>query len=181
MPSTGGMPSPALHVLRPLEPPDRDALAALFDRLSPTSRYRRFMGPKKVLSARELTYLTEIDHVTHEAIVAVDPGTGELAGVARYALAADGTPDFAIEVDDAWHGHGLGTRLTAALLARAVANGHTRMTASTLWENDPARCLLTKAGFRPTGVSHGVLDLELMLRSSAPAVGGSVGECSSAS
>jgi hypothetical protein len=41
--------------IRPLEPDDRDELAAGFERLSPESRYRRFFGPMKQLSARDST------------------------------------------------------------------------------------------------------------------------------
>ena len=71
---------------RPIKPADRDALADGFARLSAKSRYRRFLGPKPTLSARELTYLTEVDHVTHEAVVAFDEADGRMVGVARYAV-----------------------------------------------------------------------------------------------
>src|SRR3954463_16661527 len=107
------MSSPTVS-LRPIVPSDRVALAALFDRLSPESRYRRFLGPKKVLLPRELSYLTEVDHVTHSAVVAFDAASGELVGVARYAVGRDGVPDFAVAVDDAWHGQGLGSALSRA-------------------------------------------------------------------
>ena len=47
-------------------------MAALFVRLSPESRYRRFLTPKRELTPRELSYLTDIDHVHHEAFAAID-------------------------------------------------------------------------------------------------------------
>ena len=62
--------------LRPLGCADRDRLAALFARLSPESRYRRFLSPKPALTARELVYLTDIDRFRHEAVAAVDPRDG---------------------------------------------------------------------------------------------------------
>jgi RimJ/RimL family protein N-acetyltransferase len=173
------MSSPTVS-LRPIVPSDRAALAALFDRLSPESRYRRFLGPKKVLLARELSYLTEVDHLTHSAVVAVDAASGELVGVARYAVGRDGVPDFAVAVDDAWHGQGLGSALSRVVIARAVENGYARMTASTLWDNDPARTLLARLGFQPEGVSRGVMELGLEL-SSAQVNRGSVGRWSSVS
>jgi RimJ/RimL family protein N-acetyltransferase len=173
------MSSPTVS-LRPIAPSDRAALAALFDRLSPESRYRRFMGLKKVLLPRELTYLTEVDHVGHEAIVAIDAASGELVGVARYALDRAGVPDFAVAVDDAWHGRGLGTALSRAVIERAVDNGFERMTASTLWDNDPARRLLARLGFAPESVSAGVAEHGLQL-SSAQLNRGSVGQWSSVS
>ncbi len=57
-------------VIRPIEPDDRDALAAGFERLSPESRYRRFFGPMQHLSESYLDYLTQVDHHDHEALVA---------------------------------------------------------------------------------------------------------------
>ena len=75
--------APELTV-RPIRPTDKDALLDLFERLSPRSRLRRFLAPKPSLSRRELAYFTEVDHRTHEALVAVD-GDGVLHGVARYA------------------------------------------------------------------------------------------------
>ena len=110
--------------VRPLGPADRDAYAASFARLSEESRRRRFLGPKPKLSARELTYLTEVDQVSHVALVARD-GRGRIVAEARYA---GGSPeqriaDLAITVDDAWQGRGVGTRLAALLVRAARENG----------------------------------------------------------
>src|SRR5512135_136492 len=70
--------------LRQVGADDRAGMAALFDRLSPESRYRRFLSPKRELTPRELTYFTDIDHLNHEAIAAVDLRDGSIVGVARY-------------------------------------------------------------------------------------------------
>ena len=48
--------------------------------MSDRTRRQRFLGPKPRLSARELDYLTDVDHVTHEALVAIDETTGEIVG-----------------------------------------------------------------------------------------------------
>ena len=66
--------------LRPIAPEDKQVLAASFDRLSEESRYRRFLTSKDKLSAAELDYLVDVDHKNHEAIVAIDPVSGEGAG-----------------------------------------------------------------------------------------------------
>jgi RimJ/RimL family protein N-acetyltransferase len=155
----GGTP---LH-LRPLASDDRERLAAAFAALSERTRYLRFLGPKPSLSARELTYLTEIDHRTHEALVAVDPADGRLVAVARYAPVPDepGTADFAVVVADEWQGRGVGLRVSGELLRRAAANGVRRLTASTLDENRVARGLLRRLGFRTVGFGGSVVDLEL--------------------
>src|SRR5437868_14272026 len=70
---------------RPLESTDRERLAAAFARLSPQSRYQRFLTPKPKLLAGELDGLTQLDHVTRDAVVAVGRGTDRLLGVVRFA------------------------------------------------------------------------------------------------
>src|SRR5437868_5145031 len=88
--------------VRPLGGGDRNGLAALFTRLSPRSRYRRFLSPKPELALRELVYLTEIDHVLHEALAATDVRDGSIVGVARYVhvVGRAGVAEFAAEVAD---------------------------------------------------------------------------------
>ena len=154
----------ALYV-RPLEPSDRAGLAALFTRLSPESRRRRFLGPKPGLSARELTYLTAVDHRSYEAMVAVDCRDGSIAGVARYAAISDrpGAADAALAVADERQRQGIGTALAGRLIHRARANGFEVLTATTLWDNRPARALLRRLGFRPCTSQGNVIELELAL------------------
>ena len=76
--------------VRPIDPADRDPLAEAFARLSDQSRHRRFLAPKPRLTTRELEYLTDVDHVTHEALVAIDENTGQIVGVGRYATGTGG-------------------------------------------------------------------------------------------
>ena len=150
---------------RAIEPADRDALADGFARLSARSRYRRFLGPKHTLTARELTYLTEVDHVTHEAVVAFDEAGDRMVGVARYAAwpGSDDTADLAVTVADDWHRRGLGSALTASVVGCARANGIRRLTGTILWENAAAAALLRRLGFRPVGSSDGALEFSLDL------------------
>jgi GNAT superfamily N-acetyltransferase len=101
--------------VRPVEPTDADALAEAFERLSPDSRYRRFMSATPRLSSRTLAYLVDVDHVDHEALVALDAETEEGVGIARYIRLAE-TPDtaeVAVTVADDWHRRGVGTVLVA--------------------------------------------------------------------
>ena len=135
---------------RPLSSDDRNRLAGLFARLTFESRRRRFLSPKPALTPRELAFLTDIDHVAHEAIAAVDQHDGSIVGVARYVRVANraGAADVAVEVVDEMQDMGVGTALVARLLDRARANGITLLTATTLWENRPARALMRRAGFQ---------------------------------
>jgi RimJ/RimL family protein N-acetyltransferase len=154
----------ALIHVRPIDWRDRDAFSAWFGRLSDDSRRRRFLGPKPRLSGRELTYLTEVDHVNHTALVAVDDG-GQLIGEARYATSQPGDriADFAVTVADEWQGRGVGTRLAARVIEAARANGMTRLTAMTLWDNTAAIALLHRLGFLRAGYDGDALEYELAL------------------
>ena len=136
--------------LRPVRPEDRFALAGLFARLSPTSRYRRFMSIKDELTSRELDWLTAVDHVRHEAIVAMDVRDESMVGVCRYVLdkGRPGVAEFAIAVVDDWHRMGVGTALGEQIVQRARDNGMTMMSAVTLPWNPPVHALLRHLGFR---------------------------------
>lgn len=144
---------------------DREGLAAMFARLGPESRHRRYLSPKRELTARELTYLTAIDHVRHEAFAAVRCRDGAIVGVARYAdyAAAPGVADLAVEVIDELQNMGIGTVLARRVVRSARANGFARLTATTLWENRPARALLRRLGFRARASQGGEIELELPL------------------
>lgn len=156
--------APPLRI-RPLEPGDRDGLADFFAHLSPDARHRRFLGPKPVLTAAELRILTDVDHRARGAVIAVDDAIGAIIGEARYATwpGRDHVADVAVVVRDDRQGRRIGTALVAAAIGGARANGLERLTASTFWENAPARALLRRAGFRPVGSAGGVLELELAL------------------
>jgi RimJ/RimL family protein N-acetyltransferase len=152
----------ALVHVRPIDSRDRDAFSAWFGRLSDESRRRRFLGPKPRLSSRELTYLTEVDQVNHTALVAVD-ADGRLIGEARYAVEHDRIADMAVTVADEWQGRGIGSRLAARLIEAARANGMTRLTAITLWDNAAATALLHRLGFLRTGYDGDAVEYELAL------------------
>ena len=80
--------------IRPIERQDRDRLRRLFMRLTPESRYRRYLSPKPALSERELDHLLDVDHVHHEALAAVDETNGSFVAAARYVQLPD-QPDVA--------------------------------------------------------------------------------------
>jgi GNAT superfamily N-acetyltransferase len=151
-------------LIRPVETADRDALAAAFARLSPESRFQRFLAPKPKLTARDLGYLTEVDHVTHEALAALD-AQGRMVAVARYAAwpSCRDVAEIAVTVIDACQGRGIGSALAARVIERARANGFAHLTGSTYFDNLPARVLLARFGFRYVGVDGGVATFRLDL------------------
>jgi RimJ/RimL family protein N-acetyltransferase len=148
---------------RPIDPGDQDALAAMFAGLTPESRHRRFLTARHGLSSAELAYFTDIDHIKHEAIVAIDRDDGSIVGEARYAHNPAGVADFAIVVADRLQHMRLGTALANRTVERARHNGLARLTATTLWENRPARALLWRLGFRARASAGHEIELELML------------------
>jgi RimJ/RimL family protein N-acetyltransferase len=107
--------------IRPITPADGPALRRGFERLSPNSRYRRFLAPQTHLSDREVRYLVDVDGHDHVALVAADPDDGALIGVARFVRLRDDreAAEAAIAVVDDWQGRGLGTKLLEALVERA--------------------------------------------------------------
>jgi len=139
--------------IRPIEPDDKDALAQGFDRLSERSRYRRFLSPRGPLTEAELSYLTEVDHRDHEALVAVEPESGEGVGVARFVRSPEDrhVAELAVAVADDWQGHGVGSLLVAELAKRAREEGIACFTALALAENDAMLGLLEDLGEVRTG------------------------------
>jgi RimJ/RimL family protein N-acetyltransferase len=153
-------------LIRPIEPSDKTLLLDGLHRLSPESRYRRFLSPVDELGARQLRYLTEVDHHAHEALVALDPKTGAIVGVARFVcLPADPTvAELGIAVVDDWQGRGLGTELLDELAARAREEGVRRFSAFVLQSNKPMFGLLRDLGDaqvvdRDQGVVELLMDL----------------------
>src|SRR4051794_17622000 len=156
-------------VVRPISPADRASLAEAYARMSRESLYRRFMGAKSGLTNRELTYFTEIDHVTHEALIAIDPCTGAVVAEARYAGSVEDpwSGDVAVIVADDWHGRGLGKALLQRLIGAARDAGIVRLRGTMLAMNEPARGLVRSVGFKPRGTRAGASEFELPL---APAL-----------
>jgi RimJ/RimL family protein N-acetyltransferase len=133
-------------LIRPIAPEDRELLRSGFEQLSERSRYMRFQGPMATLSDHQLSYLTEVDHHDHEALLALDPTTGDAVGVARFVRVHDGVAECAVVVADDWQGRGVATQLLDRLVERAHDEGIERFTALVLAENAEALRLLESLG-----------------------------------
>ncbi len=134
--------------IRPISADDKQQLTEGFERLSERSRYRRFLAGHRRLSAAELSYLTEVDHHDHEALVAIDPQTSQGVGVARF-VRSSANPDvaeLAVAIVDDWQGQGVGSRLVAALADRAREEGITSFSALVLADNERMLNLLNDLG-----------------------------------
>lgn len=137
--------------VRPLQRSDRQGLAAAVERLSDQTRYLRFATAKPRLTNRELDFLVDVDHHSHEAIVAIDPTTRRGVAAVRY-VEVPSEPDvaeIAATVTDGWQGRGLGKALLAQLAARASEEGYSALRASVLATNRRSIAMLVAAGFAP--------------------------------
>jgi GNAT superfamily N-acetyltransferase len=132
--------------IEPLRRGDRSAVIGLFARLSPESRLRRFFSPKPSLSEREVTFLTDVGRIEHAAMAAVDVRDGSVLGIAHDVQR-----------------RGIGTALMLRLIACAQSNGFHLLTATTLWENRPARALMRSTGFQARASSGTEIELALEL------------------
>jgi RimJ/RimL family protein N-acetyltransferase len=125
--------------IRPIGPDDHERLRASHARLSPESRYRRFLGTKPELTSADARYLVEIDGSDHLALVATLPDEpGEpIVAVARYIrLPHDpAAAEFAIVVGDDYQRQGLAGELMTRLADAAVARGIKRFRATMLADN----------------------------------------------
>ena len=122
--------------IRPIAADDKAALVDAFRHLSEKSVYRRFLAPVKRLTESELSYLTELDHSDHEALVALTEA-GEIVGVARYVRqpADRKRAEVAVTIRDEWQSRGVGTTLLNLLARRAARNGIEQFTGVCLAEN----------------------------------------------
>jgi RimJ/RimL family protein N-acetyltransferase len=134
--------------IRAIRSDDRERLRESHARLSPESRYRRFMAAKPVLSISDARYLVDVDGYDHVALVATvaEPEGEAIVGVGRFIRLAE-QPDvaeFAIVVGDDWQGQGLGADLLARLGEAARQRGIGRFRASILLENTAIRRLIDR-------------------------------------
>jgi RimJ/RimL family protein N-acetyltransferase len=152
--------------VRALKPKDRDELITAFGRLSPRSLYRRFFGPKRSFTPREISYFVDIDFTRHVALVAEveERGRPTIIGSARYIIGAPGEAEVAFIVADAWQGRGIGALLLRHLTLIAHDAGIQTFVADVLPENTGMLKVFEKSGMsmrrkHNTGCVHVSLQL----------------------
>lgn len=154
-------------LLRPIQPDDRERLAAGLRLLSPRSRRLRFHGAVDELSDRHLTYLTEVDQQDHVAWVALDLDHPERpgVGVARFVRVADEphVAEAAVTVADEYQGRGAGTLLLGLLAGLARARGVSVFRNYVMADNRPMLRLFEELGGRREEEAPGVYRVDLAL------------------
>ena len=138
---------------RPVRPDDDERFRRMWPRLSRDTVYRRFHAPVHRIPVETVRRLVEVDHHLREAVVGVVGG--EVIGVARYdrPSADPETAEFAIVVEDAWQGMGVGRQLLLELIGLAAERGVRTLTATVQPDNHRVisliRRLLPQSTFTP--------------------------------
>jgi RimJ/RimL family protein N-acetyltransferase len=134
--------------IRQVRPDDGPALIRAYANLGEQSRYRRFFTVMPELPEATLKAAVEVDHVNHEALVAVPVLSAEIVAECRFIRLPDqpDTAEIGVTVVDAWQGRGLGSALLARLSERAAEAGIDYFTAEVLAENRTMLALLPGLG-----------------------------------
>ncbi len=140
------------YVIRPIQPQDRERIIALFDHLSPQSRYLRFAHAISKLPDAFLEDILELDYQTEMALVAILQSAStqdELIGMARYVTLPNSfICEFSISVADQYASHGIGTQLMLELIAYAKVQGLQEMIGYVLNSNPKMLSLVDEIGFK---------------------------------
>lgn len=140
------------YVIRPIQAQDREHIIALFDHLSPQSRYLRFAHAISKLPDAFLEDILELDYQTEMALVAILQSAStqdELIGMARYVTLPNSfICEFSISVADQYASHGIGTQLMLELIAYAKVQGLQEMIGYVLNSNPKMLSLVDEIGFK---------------------------------
>ncbi len=151
--------------VRPIAPEDKPLLVEVFGRLTEESRYWRFFMNLRALSAAMLVDFTEVDHSDHEAVIAIEPSSGQALGVARYGRLSEDpeAAEVAVAVVDDWHRRGVARALLAELSARARHEGFRRFVAVVRADNRAAVALFGRASGGKPRLAGPVLEFVIEL------------------
>jgi RimJ/RimL family protein N-acetyltransferase len=156
--------------IRAIRPNDGVELAAAIDRSSTQSIYRRFFAVRRFFSDKEFELFSNVDFVTHVALVAVleEDDKSTIVGGCRYIVAHPGTAEMAFFVVDRFQGKGIGAALMCHLAAIAHSAGLNELVADVLSDNTAMLKLIGKCGLRVISKQQpGVLHVTLKLRQEA--------------
>ena len=142
--------------IRPIRPDDLDAMMDTWRRLSPETIRMRFFGPRG-MNERQMRYFTEVDYTNRFALVA-ETG-GRIVGVGRFDRLPKSpeAAEFALLVEDAAQGRGIGTALLRALVEPAEELGIRHFVGEVLSENRRMLSVLRDAGLQPAITTEGTV------------------------
>jgi len=115
--------------LRPILPTDGHLLVELFNKMSPRSRYLRFMTNLRELPEELLHNLTHLDYCNVFALACLveEDGKDAIIAVGRYSLDPDeNIADLALAVRDDWQQLGIGKALLLNIISIGKEHGISR-------------------------------------------------------
>lgn len=134
--------------IRPIKPADVSLYPDFLAKVSPDDIRLRFLSPRRNFPHEMLLRLTQLDYDRDMAFVALDAGTGELAGIGRLSSDPDRTvAEYALLVRTDLQGHGLGWALLSRIVDYARAEGIARITGMVLRENVKMLAMCREFGF----------------------------------
>jgi RimJ/RimL family protein N-acetyltransferase len=136
--------------IRALRPDDRASLLAAVDRTSAHSLYRRFFAMKRGFTEQEIAFFSNVDFVSHVALVAVleEGGRPLIVGGGRYIVVQPGQAEVAFVVVDQYQGQGIGAKLLHHLAVIARAAGLKELVAEVLPDNTSMLKVFECSGLR---------------------------------
>ncbi|MDP3416485.1 GNAT family N-acetyltransferase [Falsiroseomonas sp.] len=159
-------------MVRPVRPEDAEAHAEMFRRLTPEDVRWRFFSQLRELPAVQVARLTQIDYDREMAFVAMRrraDGAEDMLGVSRLIREADGrSAEFAVVVDRAMKGQGLGRHLMQRLFDWAAATGIEEVVGLILSDNVPMLSFMRALGFTTRRCAEDEDVVEARRRVSAP-------------
>ena len=162
-------PDGAEITIRPIKPEDADLEVEFVRKLSPETKYFRFMNTMRELPPAMVARLTQIDYDREMAFLATIEENGKEVeiGVCRYAVNPDGEScEFAIVVADDWQHRGLARKLMGILIETARSKGLHYMNGVFLANNERMLRFVQGLGFilsndpEDSTVKLGVLSLQ---------------------
>ena len=156
-------------VTRPIRPEDAAAHAEAFRRLDPEDVRRRFFSPLRELPPVLVARLTQIDYDREMAFVATrggPDGAEQIVGTARLIRdPMSPVAEFAVVVEKALKGQGVGRHLMHRLFDWGRANGVGEVAGHVLADNHPMLAFVRSLGFalKRSPDEDGVLEARLAL------------------
>ncbi len=152
-----------LH-LRAIKPEDEERFNDLFKSLSPQTMRFRFFEIIKELSHETLTRYCNLDYDREIAIMAEDPDTKRIIGVARLIIDANGkSGEYAALIGDQWQGYGIGSKLMDSLINIAREKELNKIYGYVMSDNYKMLNLCKRLGFKAEEIDDETLLLSLTL------------------
>jgi acetyltransferase len=148
------MPDGTDVLIRPIRPEDAEMEQEFVRKLSPESKYFRFMESIHELPQELLVRFTQLDYSRDLAFIATTKRDGQEVelGVARYMTNPDAeSGEIGMVVADEWQNKGIGTKLMSCIIEAARERGFSMLEGDVLANNPKMLHLMSKLGFIQRG------------------------------